>query len=51
MGGGGLVQGVGAVSGVVFVERHKKGMGERHPGGRDTSDQLDHLLILRMIII
>ena len=25
-------------------------MGERHPGGRDTSTQLDHLLIFRMII-
>ena len=42
------MQGVGAVSGVVFVGRHKKGMGERHPGGSDTSDQLAHLLILRI---
>ena len=42
------MQGVGAVSGVVFVGRHKKGMGERHPGGSNTSDQLDHLLILRI---
>ena len=43
------MQGVGAVSGVVFVGRHKKGMGERHPGGRDTSAQLDHVLISTMI--
>ena len=25
-------------------------MGERHPGGRDTSAQLDHVLIFGMII-
>ena len=41
----------GAVSaGVVFGRWHKKGMGERHPGGRDTSAQLDHVLISTMIL-